>query len=270
VRVLTFNVQTDVGDPRRTGLINTELRRLAPDLVALQEVRRDEGRDQLAGLLAGTGLHATHQANVLGAPPPGAERYGGTAVATRWPHRIVEVREHRPHGPGEAHWWTLAVVVAVPGAGKLLFVVPTTPWQPDAEAARVRQAGEVADLEARHRAALPTVIAGDLNAGPDAASVRVLTGRHRFRDAWAEAGVGPGWTWSVDNPLAAVEIARVLGRPGHRARIDHVLVGPGGGVRVVAAHLVGDEPVDGVWLSDHAGVLVNLKITLDRPARLTG
>jgi endonuclease/exonuclease/phosphatase family metal-dependent hydrolase len=257
MRVLTFNVQTDVGDARRTGLVNAALRRLAPDLVALQEVRRDGGRDQLADLVAGTGLHATHQVDVLGPPPPGAERYGGTAVATRWPHRVAEVREHRPRGPGDVHWWTLAVVVAVPDAGELLFVVPTTPWQPDAEAARVRQAGEVADLGARHSAALPTVVAGDLNAPPDAASLRVLTG-HGFQDAWAEAGDGPGWTWSVDNPLAAVEIDRVLGRSGHRARIDHVLVGPG--ARVADARLVADRPVEGVWLSDHAGVLVDLEI----------
>jgi endonuclease/exonuclease/phosphatase family metal-dependent hydrolase len=254
MRVLTFNVQTDVGDPRRAGLINGELRRLAPDLVALQEVRRDAERDQLAELLAGTGLHAIHQTELLGPPAPGLEVYGGTAVATRWPHRVAEVREHRPGGPGDVHWWTLAVVVAVPAVGEVLFVVPTTPWQPGAEAARVRQAGEIADLPARFR--LPTLVAGDLNAGPDAESLRLLTGRG-FRDAWAEAGDGPGWTWSVDNPLAAAEIERVLGRPEHRARIDHVLVGPG--ARVTAARLVGDRPIEGVWLSDHAGVLVDLE-----------
>jgi len=253
MRVLTLNVQTDVGDPRRTGLINAELRRIAPDVVALQEVRSH----QLAELVAGTGLHPTRQEDLLGAPPPGMERFGGTVVATRWPHHVVEVREHRPAGQGDVHWWTLAVVVAVPALGELLFVVPTTPWQPAAEPARVRQAREVAEIDARHRTGLPTVVAGDLNAGPDAASLRVLTGRHRFRDAWAEAGAGPGWTWSVDNPLAAAEIARVLGRSAHRARIDHVLVGPG--ARVRAAHLVGDRPVEGVWLSDHAGVLIELE-----------
>jgi endonuclease/exonuclease/phosphatase family metal-dependent hydrolase len=260
VRVLTWNVQTDGGDPRRTALLAGELRRLAPVVVALQEVRRDAGRDQLAELLAGTGLrHATHQADLLGPPPPGAERFGGTAVATRAPHRVVAVHEHRPEGPGDVHWWTLAVAVA----GQLLLVVPTTPWQPDAEAARERQAADVAALVAEHRAAEPAVVAGDLNAGPDAPSVRLLTGGHGFRDAWAEAGDGPGWTWSADNPLAAAEIARVLGAPGHRARIDHVLVGPG--ARVAAARLVGERPVDGVWLSDHAGVLVDLDPGL--PAR---
>jgi endonuclease/exonuclease/phosphatase family metal-dependent hydrolase len=258
--VLTWNVQTDVGDPRRTGLINEQLRRLAPDLVALQEVRHDAGRDQLAELVAGTGLHTTHQADLLGDLPPEVTRFGGTAIATRWPHRLVEVREHRPAGPDDVHWWTAAVEVAVPGAGELLFVVPTTPWQPGADAARTRQAAEVAELDARYRGPLPSVVAGDLNAGPDAPSVRVLTRRHRFRDAWAAAGEGAGWTWSVDNPLAAAEIAQVLGRKSHHSRIDYVLVGPGPGTRVTAARLVGDRPVEGVWLSDHAAMLAELDI----------
>ncbi|WP_245505946.1 hypothetical protein [Rhizobium sullae] len=36
----------------------------------------------------------------------------------------------------------------------------------------------IADLDMRHRRDLPTIIAGDFNAAPDAASIRYLTGRH--------------------------------------------------------------------------------------------
>jgi hypothetical protein len=61
----------------------------------------------------------------------------------------------------------------------------------------------------------------------------------------------------VDNPLAAGEIGRVIGQPGHRRRIDYVFVGsahahPRARARIVAAWLVADRPVGGVWLSDHA------------------
>lgn len=266
VRVLTVNVQHDEGDARRTRLLNRELRRLDPDLVAFQEVCYPERRDQLGALIAGTGLrHTTHQADVLDQAPPMADRYGGTAVATRWPHRVAAVAEHRPAGPDDRHWWTLAVSVEVPGAGAVLFIAPTTPWQPDAEAARERQAREITDLDARHRAALPTIIAGDLNAPPRAAGIRYLS--ERYHDAWAVAGDGPGHTWSVDNPVAAAEIARVIGQDGYRERIDYVFVGPAGAdprirARVRAAELVGDRPVDGVWLSDHAGVLVDLEVSV--------
>jgi endonuclease/exonuclease/phosphatase family metal-dependent hydrolase len=265
LRVLTLNVQNDEGDPRRTGLLNRELRRLEPDLVALQEVCYPTERDHLAELLAGTGLHATHQSQVLDDVPPHVERYGGTAVATRWPHRVVEVLEHRPRDARDWHWWTLAVSADVPGLGEQPFIVATTPWELTAQSARARQAVEIIDLDARHRATLPTIIAGDLNASPDDASITHLT-RH-YADAWTVAGRGPGYTWSVDNPLAAAEIDRLIGQPGHRRRIDYVLVGcasahPQAQADIVAASLVCDRPVDGVWLSDHAGVMVDLDVTV--------
>ncbi len=274
VRVLTINVQNDQGDPRRTGLLNQELRRLAPDLVCFQEVCCPGRSDQLAGLVEGTGLaHTTHQADLLGPLPPGDERYGGTAVATRWPHRVAEVLERRVGG---RHWWTLAVAVTLPGLGEQLLIAPTTPWPLDAEAARERQAVEVTEIDARHRTALPTIIAGDLNAAPDAASIRYLSGSQsldgrsvHYHDAWAVAGDGPGHTWSVDNPLAATEIDREVGQPGHRRRIDYVFVGsahahPRGRARITAVRLVGDRPVDGVQLSDHVGVLAELDVTVSR------
>ena len=63
IRVLTLNVENVEGDPRRTKTINTELRRIDPDLVALQEVIAGPDRGQLDELLAETGLHGTHQAD---------------------------------------------------------------------------------------------------------------------------------------------------------------------------------------------------------------
>jgi len=275
LRVLTINVQNDEGDPRRTGLLNDTLRGLTPDLVAFQEVCYPDWRDQLAELVEGTGLrHTTHQADVLAYRPPHADRYGGTAIATRWPHRVVEAVDQRSP---EVHWWTQAAVVDVPGHGTLLFITPTTAWRLDAEAARVRQAVEVSDLDARHRGLLPTIIAGDLNAGPDASCIRYLSGLQplagrsaHYHDAWTVAGEGPGHTWSVDNPIAAAEIDRVVGQPNYRRRLDYVFVGaahahPRARARITSARLVGDRPVDGVWLSDHAGVVVDLDVELLRP-----
>jgi endonuclease/exonuclease/phosphatase family metal-dependent hydrolase len=271
LRVLTLNVYNDQGDSRRTGLLNAELRRLDPDLVALQEVCYPDRWDQLAELTTGTGLHhTTHQADLLDGLPP-ALRHDGTAVATRWPHRILEVVERRC---ADTHWWTLAASVLLPGLGDVLFIVPTTPWRLDAEAARERQAVEVTDLDARHRTRLPTILAGDLNATPAAASIRYLSGLQsldgrsvHYHDAWAVAGSGPGHTWSADNPLAAGEIDRLVRQGGHRRRIDYVFVGsahshPLAQARIASARLIGDHPVDGVWLSDHAGVLVDLDVDL--------
>jgi hypothetical protein len=43
LRILTFNVWNEEGDPRRFSHINGELRRLDPDLVAFQEVASRDG-----------------------------------------------------------------------------------------------------------------------------------------------------------------------------------------------------------------------------------
>ncbi|EXG81898.1 endonuclease/exonuclease/phosphatase family protein [Cryptosporangium arvum] len=260
VRVLTLNVQHDAGDPGRTARINAELRRLAPDIVVFPEVRYpDDTRDQLAELVDGVGLRTTHQAEILEHLPPDADVYGGSAIATRWPHRVLEVVDGRT--PEGVYWYTLAASVELPGAGPVLLLTPTTFWKPDAEAWRERQMLELAALDARHRTRLPTIVAGDFNAVPESASIRFLSGLQSlegrsayYHDVWAVAGDGPGHTWTVDNPLGAAEIERLVGQPGVRYRIDYVFVGSGPGARVVGAAVVGEENP----LSDHHGVLTDL------------
>jgi endonuclease/exonuclease/phosphatase family metal-dependent hydrolase len=274
LRVLTMNVQNDEGPPERMKVLNQGLRELAPDLLALQEVKQRGDHGQLAELLDGTGLHGTHQADVLAYEPPWADRYGGTALATRWPHQIVETLDLRLPGAMDVPWCTMAATVAVPGEGELLFIAVTAAWRLDAEAARVRQAAAITDLDARQGRQLATVIAGDFNAVPEAASIRYLSGLEPvdgrsvcYHDAWAVAGDGPGYTWTDENPAARDEISLVGGQPGHRRRLDYVFAGaaagPAGGYcRVRAASLAFDRPSGGVWASDHYGVIADLEVSV--------
>jgi len=242
-------------------MINRELRRLAPDLVALQEVVQTGERQSLPRLLNGTGLHGTHQADLQRVAPPFSDRYGGSAAASRWPHKPVEVLDMRLADAADVPWATLAFVVDLPGEGELLFIAATAAWRLSAEAARERQAVAIADLDARHRRTLPTIIAGDFNAGPEAASIRYLTGRQSlggrsvfYQDAWSSAGDGAGHTFAS--------------WPGHRDRFDYVFIAsrdahPKAHARVQSATLCFDRPIDGVCLSDHFGVLVDLDIGKD-------
>lgn len=277
LRILTMNAQNDAGDARRQRILNAGLRRLAPDFVSLQEVSSapgpGPGRGQLDDLLAGTGLHGTHQAQALAYDLPFADRYGGAAVATRWPHRIVEVLDQRRADAPDVPWCTLAASVPVPGLGEVLFVGTTFSWRLNAESARERQAVALTDLDARHRGPLPTILAGDFNAEPEAASIRYLSGRQslggrsvHYHDAWAVAGDGPGYTWTDENEGAREEIAALVGQPGHRRRLDYVFVGsrdahPGAGGRIESARLAFDHPTDGIWPSDHFGVLAEIDLT---------
>jgi endonuclease/exonuclease/phosphatase family metal-dependent hydrolase len=269
LRILTFNVWNEEGDQRRFRHINQELRQLDPDIVAFQEV---SSRERLADLLEGTPLHALHQADAMATVPPHADRYGATALATRWPHRLAEVLDLRMSDAMDVPWATLAVVVMIPGAGDLLFIATTASWRLDAEAQRERQVLALADLDARHRRRLPTIIAGDFNADSDASSIRFLSGLQslggrsvHYHDAWRIAGEGPGHTWTSDNPNAESVIDQIVRQPGHRRRIDYVFTGswhahPDTHAYIRSARLAFHAPVDGLWLSDHFGVVVDLDI----------
>ena len=275
LRVVTLNVWNQQGDPKRNELINRELRRLDPDLVSFQEVIHSPQLNQLEKLIHGTGLHGTHQAEVLRTVPPHADRFGGSAVATRWQHRVEEVLDLRMSDANDVPWCSLAAAVPLPGEGELLFIAATTSWRLAAESARERQVVALSDLDARHRRALPTIIAGDFNATPDAASLRYLRGLQslggrsvRYHDAWEVAGEGSGYTWNVDNPNAKSEIGMIVRQPNHRRRVDYVFTGswdahPKAACEITAVSLAFDQPVDGIFASDHFGVVADLDVKAD-------
>jgi endonuclease/exonuclease/phosphatase family metal-dependent hydrolase len=277
LRLLTLNVQGGEGDAQRQDVLNDQLRQLEPDLLALQEVLPPSGDEhgQLDRLLASTGLRGTHQAATMAYAPPFSDRYGGSAIACRWPYRIVEVFDPRVAEAPDGPWCTLAARVQLPDLPEALFIAYTGAWRLDAEAARERQALALTDLDIRHRTQLPTLIAGDFNADVDAASVRYLTGRQsltgrsvHYLDAWEIAGAGSGHTWTTENPAARAEIKQVVGQAEHHRRLDYVLIGskhahPGAYCNVLRAELAFTNPVGDVIPSDHYGLLVEVDVGLN-------
>ncbi|GAA3162719.1 hypothetical protein GCM10010466_62080 [Planomonospora alba] len=98
------------------------------------------------------------------------------------------------------------------------------------------------------------VLLGDLNDGGDG-PVEVL----EARDAWSEVHGAGDRTATFDpraNPLAAVSSLS-----GRASRLDRVLL-RGPGLRAEAAALLGDSPAtsDGLFVSDHYGVVVDLTV----------
>jgi endonuclease/exonuclease/phosphatase family metal-dependent hydrolase len=241
-------------------------------LVAFQEVVRTDQLDGLQQLIHGTELRGFHQADSQPIAPPYAAQYGGTALASRWQCRLVEVLDMRFTDAADVPWATLAAVIELPDVGPLLFIATTAAWRPEASAIRERQALALADLDARHRQGLPTLIAGDFNAEPDDASIRFLTGAQSlngrsafYRDAWSGVGKGSGYTWISENPAARSDGAKLLGASEFARRIDYIFVaGPGahpdGTARVTSAKLAFEKPLNGIWLSDHFGVIVDLDV----------
>jgi endonuclease/exonuclease/phosphatase family metal-dependent hydrolase len=114
----------------------------------------------------------------------------------------------------------------------------------------------------------PPVLAGDFNAEPDSDEMRFLRGLTSlggdtvyFADAWATTagqapGAGPGWTYARRNPYA-------LRSRESSKRIDYIYVrGPDRHLRgePLSAAVALDEPVDGVWPSDHFAVVADVQI----------
>jgi hypothetical protein len=122
---------------------------------------------------------------------------------------------------------------------------------------RVQQAEEL--LDGPLDTDLPVVLLGDFNsdANDGGLAYTILTGTGGFEDVWSLTNPGePGLTCCHDADLRNDEVHL-------RSRIDLVLIRDG--VRARDAHVVGIDPTlrtpDGLWPSDHAGVVARVMIT---------
>ena len=260
LRVATLNLWGRQGawDERRAVLVDG-LRGLRPDVIAFQDVIKSEGYDQATDLLD-EGYHVAHQSNRA---PDGS----GVSIASRW--EVGDVREldlrPTPRTAGLPYGALVAEVLAPEPVGPVLVVNQRTAFPFGGELDRELQTVLTARLVEGLVGERHVVIASDLNASPDSASVRFWRGLQSlegtsvcYRDAWESAHPGePGHTFTPCNPLVAGgEMPLELGR-----RIDYVMVrcgDHGPTLEVTSCELIFDEPVDGVWASDHFGVVADL------------
>jgi endonuclease/exonuclease/phosphatase family metal-dependent hydrolase len=270
--VLTFNVLSpDHADwPWRRDRIRDELRRLAPDVVALQECARlghDDDAAELLGEEYAVVEHSQRSADGVGA-----------VLATRHRFRDVEEVDLRLT-PRVTLPWSAAVLVELDlpaPLGPVLVVHHKPTYEHGYSLERELQAVACARaVEERLRGRdLPVIVLGDFDDVPTSASLRFWTGQQSlqgfsvaYRDAWAAVHPGEdGLTFDPRNPLVrAGEMSLELGR-----RIDYVLVRSGihgPALDVTDCHRVFDRPVEGRWLSDHIGVLARLLVPDHRPGR---
>ena len=264
VRLMTWNIWWRFGprwQERQPG-IRATIDRLAPDVLALQEVWSAGGTTQAHELADGLGFHATF-ASPSYPPAPGASAREdhdgvdlGVALLSRWPiltsDAIVMPARHRSWDPV-----VLRATVAHP-AGPLPLLVACLDYATAYSDDRLAQAALLADLATDPAAdgPCPVVVLGDLNAAADAAVLRPL--RDVLTDAWsAGGGSADGVTLPSSHPSAPLEAGPEL----VDQRIDHVFFRPGHEdqlVNVESVAIVG-EAVDGVFPSDHRGVGADLR-----------
>jgi endonuclease/exonuclease/phosphatase family metal-dependent hydrolase len=234
---------------------------LDPDVALFQEAIVTGDYDQPADLL--DGYHVAHHA-VRDADG------SGISIASRWPLGAVreidlQVNARTADFPASA----LVADVCWPGHDAPLLVVNHKPsWPTPVEFEREVQAATTARFveEIAERTGQHVVLGGDLDAMPDAASIRFWRGLQSlhgisvaYRDVWELThGAEPGNTFPpTESPLVEDEWRTDLDR-----RIDYLFVrcgrhGPTMAVRHCARTF--DGPVDGAWGSDHFGLVADLE-----------
>lgn len=258
-RAATLNIWSRFGPwEDRLRSIREGLCSLVPDAIGLQEVLRCGDFDQAALVSDGLGYEVAWGV--------ASEAHGarlGNAILSRWPILRTEVVALPNGGTDEARSLLFAELDAPFGA--VPFFCTHLNWRLSDGHLRVLQVKALVDAVSRiaptHRS-FPPVVVGDFNAEPDSDEIRYLRGLTGlggpcvyFADAFAVAGDGtPGTTFSKRNPFA-----EPLREP--ERRIDYVFVrGSDDAQRgePTAARVCFDRDYDGVFPSDHFGVIATI------------
>jgi endonuclease/exonuclease/phosphatase family metal-dependent hydrolase len=244
---------------RRMALIAEGLRALAPDVVALQEVREAPGVPNQAEALA----RIAGLAHVFAPAVEFGGGHEGLALLAR--HPIAEqVARELPHAqPGERR-----ILLSARLAGDLWVHTTHLNYRLQHGRQREDQVLAIDAALATYTGDAPQILLGDFNARPESDEMRFMRGlatlggrRTHYQDAWERTHPGEaGWTWASINPgtgrLAFLERDR---------RLDYIFVTPqrrDGRGRVDDCRIVFDHADgDGVFASDHFGLLADVQTT---------
>jgi endonuclease/exonuclease/phosphatase family metal-dependent hydrolase len=259
-RVATFNIWNREGPwERRLPLIRDGLRALDADVIALQEILAFGAANQANEIVEGWGWHVYHApAWKIG----GGLTFGNALIS---PHRLLDTEcIPLPSPPGLDTRSVIFARVDAPHGPLPVFATHLT-VQFHLCSTRCEQVVALANAVAQ-RAPIggpPPVLLGDFNAEPDSDEMRFLRGLTMlagtsvyFADCWTATNQpGPGFTYDRRNPYA---------RRSHEPskRIDYIYVrGPDAQLRgePLAVRLALDQPVDGVWPSDHFAVVADIQ-----------
>ena len=268
LRIITANVFAHHANwPDRCKVLHDAFRALDPDIVCLQETVFSAGDDQAKDIL-GPGYDIIHS-------EARSEAGDGISIASRWPITGSEELELKPVSNRTAAFncTTLIATTEAPAPfGSFAIANHFPDYQPDHEYERERQTAIAAGILRRYAETNDHVLLlGDLDAETDAASLQFLSGKRShagtsvcYVNAFDAVRPGePGHTFTPDNPLC----------PRHWPfrRIDHIFIRCGTNgqptLGIVDCKVILDQPVNGVWPSDHFGVMADVRPLTPEEAR---
>ncbi len=250
ISLVTFNLYHDKANwPKRLPLILAELRRLNPDVIALQEVIGHENLRNQAQTLADALGYEYAFSSVD--PENKPQRYGN-AILTRRPI----VAEHWTRlQPFDDSRTALHLRIAI---GDRVLNVYTTHlhWTEGGGAIRQRQVADLMRFIADTADGAPSLVAGDFNAIAAAPELTALTAN--FQDAYGK--LHPD---EAADPKANSTLNLSYYPP---KRIDHVFLQKNALAPKAATIVLNRADDEGTWPSDHYGMHIRFKLLPSRTA----
>ena len=219
LRVMSYNIHHAEGVDHKLDVarIARVISAEKPDIVSLQEVdkkvKRTGGVDQAAELGRLTGMQVAFGGNI---ELQGGEY--GNAVLSRLPIRASENQRLPNVAQGEQRGLLITQLQLADNAGIVLFGATHFDHRND-DAERFQSAAAVERVLGRHETAASarlTLLAGDLNDGPESRTLRTLG------ENWRSVNDRPLPTIPVDRPSRQIDF--ILYRPRERARVVSVRV----------------------------------------------
>ncbi|HEY8591114.1 MAG TPA: endonuclease/exonuclease/phosphatase family protein [Naasia sp.] len=258
MRLMTWNVlwRFEPDWRARERAILATLDTVRPDVLGLQECWAVDTGTQADVVADFLGAHAAFAGSPLPPVPDPPEQTGqagirmGVGLVSRWPIRVIAEHvlpvSHRQVAPV-----ALEAEIERP-EGPFRVLVAATEWEPEYADDHVAQTTRLAELLEQAEAEQPAFLLADLNCDPTQPPFAPLA---TALDTWQAAGGDPGAvTLSSAVPFAPLEATAELDR-----RIDHVLAPAGSGATVDGASIV-DQPIDGLYPSDHFPVVVDVRL----------
>jgi len=238
LRVMTFNIHHGAkGSQLNLEQVEAEIRAVNPDVVALQEVDRNNARsaylDEAAWLGERLKLTPVFEDNRPLPGDRGPSGYGN-AILTRLP--VVGTANLRM--PNQRGLEPRGLLLAALDLHGIPLVVGATHFQHRPAEPRVLQAEYVVKAFEAQRS--PRVLMGDLNDEPGTRPLAILGGL--LHDVWPEVGRGNGWTHPAFHADRRIDF--VLGDAAVRAAQAGTLVSHVSDHRAVWADLSVTGPVD--------------------------